>query len=168
MKEKKEYYFSFPVLIQLSSASGRKVRTIAYMKGAKQHPAFPKESPETTAQIESNLFQYTRMNYVSRNLLLQEVRLFLTLSSYTTNILRKATFGKYKLHTRTMWREVNFVWNTTSSLQLPSIITSVVFISFYKQIQKTFTKTLKKSQTMFSFCINDKKRKIRHLGALLL
>lgn len=66
-----EFYASFPVFFkQLSFANGRKVTTIAFMKGAKQPQAFPKESPETAAQKESNLFQHTQMNYVSRNLLL--------------------------------------------------------------------------------------------------
>lgn len=43
------------------------------MKGAKQPQVFPKESPETAAQKENNLVQHTQMNYVSGNLLLQEV-----------------------------------------------------------------------------------------------
>lgn len=47
--------------------------TIAFMKGAKQPQALPQESPETAARKESNLFQHTQMNDVSRNLLLQEV-----------------------------------------------------------------------------------------------
>lgn len=51
----KEFYVSFPNLKlvffkQHSFANGRKVTTIAFMKGAKQPQAFPKESPETAAQ----------------------------------------------------------------------------------------------------------------------
>lgn len=45
-KKKKECYVGFPVLTQLSSASGRKVRTTAFLKGAKQPPAFPKNPPK--------------------------------------------------------------------------------------------------------------------------
>jgi len=47
------------------------------MKGANQPQAFPEEFPETAAQKESNLVQHTQMNYVSRNLLLQDVCFFL-------------------------------------------------------------------------------------------
>lgn len=48
--KERECYVSFPVFFkQHSFANGRKVTTIAFMKGAKQPQAFPKESPETAA-----------------------------------------------------------------------------------------------------------------------
>lgn len=70
------------------------------MEGTKKPQAFPKESPETAAQKESNLVQHTQMNYVSGNLLLQDVWFFL-LRGYITNIPRKAAIGKYKFHKKT-------------------------------------------------------------------
>lgn len=98
------------------------------MKGAKQPQAFPKESPETAAQKESNLVQHTQMNYVSRNLLLQEVWVFSTLRSYIINIPRKAAIGKYVFHKKTMgerkWLCVEYC--------IIIMIKSDIFISFFK------------------------------------
>lgn len=99
----KEFYVSFPVFFkQHSFANGRKVTTIAFMKGAKQPQAFPKESPETAAQKESNLFQHTQVNYVSKNLLLQEVFWVFRHRGYIVSIPKNAAIGKYEFHMKTM------------------------------------------------------------------
>lgn len=102
-KKKKECYVGFPVLTQLSSASGRKVRTTAFLKGAKQPPAFPKNPPKLLHKKKA-IYSGTRRWIMSVEIYCYKKLgfFFLTLSSYTTNTLRKAAFGKYKLHTRTM------------------------------------------------------------------
>lgn len=99
----KEFYVSFPGFFrQRNFANGRKVTTIAFMKGAKQPQAFPQESPETAAQKESHLFQHTQMNDVSRNLLLQEVLGVFRHRGYIVSIPRNAAIGKYEFHMKTM------------------------------------------------------------------
>lgn len=50
------FLFSFK---QHTFASGRKVTSIAFMKGTKQPQAFQKASPETAAQKETSLVQHT-------------------------------------------------------------------------------------------------------------
>lgn len=145
------------------------MRTTAFLKGAKQPPAFPKNPPKLLHKKKA-IYSSTR-----RWIMSVEIYCYKKLGVFFWHwaAILQISWEKQHLENTNFtqepwWREVNFVQNTTSSFQLASIITGVVFISFYKQIQKTLPKTLKKSQC-FYFVLMTKKGKLDiDSGALLL